>query len=1297
VRTRSRDGLRVLLAGYFGFGNLGDEAILATVAHGLATQLPDVRLTVVAGDPLLVRREHGLDAVRWSDLLALDDAVRASSAVVLAGGGVWQDVVRAPAGSLLRADHAGVSTYATVAHLAAVHGRPVHVLGNGVGPLVGADAQALTVSSLALAGHLTVRDRGSADLLGQLSPDLGDVAVTADPVWALPVPRPSTRAGRDRPRLVVGLRQWGEPGAWVRRVAAALDAVVDACDAEVLFLPSQQVDWPGLDDAVAARAVVSAMRRGDAARLLEPGSLTQVDEVLAGADAVLAVRLHVALLAARLGVPCVGLAYDRKVSALFDQLGRSDRCLPLDGPAEALAEVLLGAVRSGPDRDPRVEQLRATAEADLAALAGRLRGDEPPAPLPAVTADVLTDVTARTVREAEQGRRLAADAQRTQDELRELVGGLREQLRAALERESEAQAELAGLRGLPAQLAEAQEQAAAAHQAGEERQAELEDLRSAQAELAFAREEDDQIAAQVRAERDHLQQVLADLRASTVWPVLELLWHARLRAAPPGSSRERVASRALRLRRTARSRLAPAVRRARVPALGLLLGDRHLFADRYTPEHNARVVVYGDEFPDHRERRVLREQHDVAATLVAVVLNEVATLDAWLDAVRRQTHLPAEVVVVDGGSTDGTVERLQAAVAGFPVPLRVFAAPGSSISRGRNVGVAAASYDTIAVTDLGAVPEERWLARLLAPFAADPAVEVSAGFYTGTAAGGAVLERDMWPSLDQVWPAGFLPSSRSIAFRTSAWEAVGGYPEWLRSTGEDTWFALELKRCCSCWAFVPSARVRWYAPVTARDYWDKARYWSRGDGQSGVFARTYSRSAELLLSEAALAVLAGASAAAVTRAGGSQRAAAATAAAVAAAGVARLSSSTGTPATRLALESGMHAARVRGFLEGSRQREEVARLRSADVRGLLVILSGVPIDDTGGGARATQIALEALRQRWRVVFVNAFPRYETVDLDLVLAHPDLSTTSLADLDVDALLAETAAVRDGRPAAVVLEFPMAEFLDAAVRLRAHGVQVVYDLLDEWNSSLGAEWYSPDVEDRVVDAADVLVATAPSLERRLATRSGREVVFLPNAVNARLFDPRRSHVRPADLPAAAWTVAYVGALWGDWFDWELLLQVAEAHPDAAVVVIGDYHGQSPRTLPNLHFLGLKRQTDLPAYLAHVDVALMPWFINDVTRATSPLKLYEYLAMHKPVVAPDLPPLHGAPNVLLSPDRASFVRDVGRARDLVVDTAAADAYTARNSWQERISRLLAAVERAHDDRAGRSLEDGRRSVAT
>jgi glycosyltransferase involved in cell wall biosynthesis len=292
--------------------------------------------------------------------------------------------------------------------------------------------------------------------------------------------------------------------------------------------------------------------------------------------------------------------------------------------------------------------------------------------------------------------------------------------------------------------------------------------------------------------------------------------------------------------------------------------------------------------------------------------------------------------------------------------------------------------------------------------------------------------------------------------------------------------------------------------------------------------------------------------------------------------------------------------------------------------GSAVVLALVPMHDIGGGSRGAQLALELLRQGWHVTYVAAYGTAESQDLGLRFVHPDLEQHRAGDLDVAALVRRVQV--DER--LLICEAPLPGYLEPARWLGQAGYRVVYDLIDDWTApSLGGDWYDEAVERAFTELADVLAGSAPDLVERLEkAMPGRPVLLVPNAVNADIFGGGPG-AEPDDLPPGDGPLlGYHGSLYGDWFDWEALRGVAEAFPDARVVVIGDEPTHRPAMPSNVHFLGLKPQRDLPRYLQCLDVGLLPFAVTDVTHAVSPLKVYEYLASGVPVAAPALRSLAG-----------------------------------------------------------------------
>lgn len=223
----------------------------------------------------------------------------------------------------------------------------------------------------------------------------------------------------------------------------------------------------------------------------------------------------------------------------------------------------------------------------------------------------------------------------------------------------------------------------------------------------------------------------------------------------------------------------------------------------------------------------------LAATVIVTVRNESRNIDALLDSLLRGTRLPDEIVIVDGGSTDGTVERLQHRAASEP-RLRVLESPGNR-SAGRNVAIRAARHEIIAGTDAGVEAEPDWLERILAPFERDASVDVVAGFYRTE--GTTPFERAAGilsaPSLAEVNPDRFLPSTRSIAFRRAAWAKVGGFDEALLFA-EDTKFGLLLKAAGCRFAFAPDAIVVWRPRGDLRSFFRQNSLYGFGDGEARI-------------------------------------------------------------------------------------------------------------------------------------------------------------------------------------------------------------------------------------------------------------------------------------------------------------------------------------------------------------------------------------------------------------------------------------------------------------------------------
>lgn len=217
-------------------------------------------------------------------------------------------------------------------------------------------------------------------------------------------------------------------------------------------------------------------------------------------------------------------------------------------------------------------------------------------------------------------------------------------------------------------------------------------------------------------------------------------------------------------------------------------------------------------------------------SLISTVKDVAPHIEEFLGSVAAQTRAPDEVIVVDGGSTDGTVDLLRRAETVSVVEER-----GANIARGRNLAIAAATHDVIAVTDADCVLDPAWLERILEPIEAG--ADVSMGFYEPIADGflqACMASVNLPLDASEVDPARFMPSGRSVAFRRGSIEAAGGYPEWL-AIGEDMWVNHRWRELHVDMRFAPDAVVRWRLRPTLRATWAQYFRYARGDAHAGMY------------------------------------------------------------------------------------------------------------------------------------------------------------------------------------------------------------------------------------------------------------------------------------------------------------------------------------------------------------------------------------------------------------------------------------------------------------------------------
>ncbi len=220
------------------------------------------------------------------------------------------------------------------------------------------------------------------------------------------------------------------------------------------------------------------------------------------------------------------------------------------------------------------------------------------------------------------------------------------------------------------------------------------------------------------------------------------------------------------------------------------------------------------------------------------VKNEADSLPRLFETLALQTKKPDEIIIADGGSTDNTVQLLREATSKFA--LRVLECPGANISQGRNAAISQTNADVIASMDAGVRLDAKWFETITAPFFESAAPDVVSGFFLPDPHGAfeTALAATTLPALRDIVPEKFLPSSRSVAYRKSAWEKAGGYPEWLDYC-EDLVFDFALKDAGQRFRFVPEAKVFFRPRPTLGKFFRQYYCYARGDGKANLWFKRH--------------------------------------------------------------------------------------------------------------------------------------------------------------------------------------------------------------------------------------------------------------------------------------------------------------------------------------------------------------------------------------------------------------------------------------------------------------------------
>ena len=316
---------RIVISGYYGFGNAGDEALLASIVDSLRDHDSEIEITVISGNPLETARKHNVHAVGTFSAFGILKALASCDLLISGGGSLLQDATS------IR----NVYYYLAIMSLAKMLGKKVALYAQGIGPLRRPTTRKAVKWVLNRMNIITVRDVLSKELLEEIGVASDKVHVTADSV--LSMHRDDLSKGESilqgygiRPgcqRIGISVRSWKESIAYRKPLAKALTDMQLHHDVDIIFIPMSHPD-----DTREAKGIVQEMnfflpkggegRKGKVVLLEDSFSTGELLELSGSVDIMIGVRLHALIFASLMGKPVIGISYDPKIGNFLHMINQ---------------------------------------------------------------------------------------------------------------------------------------------------------------------------------------------------------------------------------------------------------------------------------------------------------------------------------------------------------------------------------------------------------------------------------------------------------------------------------------------------------------------------------------------------------------------------------------------------------------------------------------------------------------------------------------------------------------------------------------------------------------------------------------------------------------------------------------------------------------------------------------------------------------------------------------------------------------------------------------------------------------
>lgn len=294
---------KIIISGYYGFNNAGDEAMLSAIVSALREAYTDPEITVISGNPEVTAHNFHVHAISRFGMKDIIRSIIHSDLLISGGGSLLQDVT----------SWKSMVYYLSIIIIGVLFRKKVFLYSQGIGPVRYRVIRIMLKHVLNRVTAITVRDKDSKGFLERLGVH-SRIYTTADAVLSLPpaeleVGHRILRENNipfDRKIVGVAIRNWGENSEWMTSLKRYAEQLAERNDCHVVFIPMQ---YP--EDVRAAEQVGLS---GEGIHILQGSySIEELLSIIGNMDLVVAMRLHALIFASLMHVPFLGISYDPKI------------------------------------------------------------------------------------------------------------------------------------------------------------------------------------------------------------------------------------------------------------------------------------------------------------------------------------------------------------------------------------------------------------------------------------------------------------------------------------------------------------------------------------------------------------------------------------------------------------------------------------------------------------------------------------------------------------------------------------------------------------------------------------------------------------------------------------------------------------------------------------------------------------------------------------------------------------------------------------------------------------------------